>query len=87
MILNQYNETNTNESLVETEECHVAWPVEQIGKTDERICCFEVKDENGGNERHALDISHVRTVTDIGTQQAMQHVIVRPTLQKQNTHL
>lgn len=79
-ILNQYNETNTNKILVQTEECHVAWPVEQIGKTDERICCFQVQDKNGSNERHALDISHIRTVTDISTQQAMQHVIVGPTL-------
>jgi hypothetical protein len=87
MILNQYNDTNTNESLVETEECHVARPVEQIGKTNECICCFQVKNENSSNERHALDVSHVRTVTDISTQQAMQHVVVGPTLQEQNTHL
>jgi hypothetical protein len=71
---------DTNESLVETEECHVAWPVKQIGEANKCICSFQVQDENCSNEGHALDVSYVGTVTDIRSQQAVQHVIVRPTL-------
>jgi hypothetical protein len=65
----------------------MARPVEQIGEANKRVCCLQVQDENCSNERHALDIPHVRTVTDISTQKAVQHVIVRPTLKRQNTYL
>lgn len=42
--------------MVHSEEGHLAGLVEQVGEGDEGLGLLQVQNEDGGDERHALDL-------------------------------
>ena len=67
-------------ALVQLEEAEEERPIEQVGEADEGLLGVGVEQQDGGDERHALDVADVGPVAGVGAQQLVQQVMVRTAL-------
>ena len=72
--------------LVHAKEGRQHGLVEDVSKHDESIRFVKIEYEDGSNERHALNITNIRSVADIGAQHIVEQLIVGTTL-LENTQL
>lgn len=52
---------NLHQFMVDSEECHLTGFVEQVGKGDEGLGLFQIENEDGSNEGHALNLKAAQT--------------------------